>query len=686
MHAPVVFNLLVWLLIHVQPTQAIDRVGVDLSFLRGDQWRLESPRGNILLTAGGLALDLSADALVVGGKTRLKGLALRCVEFEINTGYIVCLEGRASFQLAATNELHQTRFEFVYRRSDSHWRAAGELVLKQGSLHWSALRNATGVSVDIAASGLGAPLLLPWVESVYPEINSISGTLTEVAIELRVPFDGAPAGTFEFHGTDLGFDTEKGLVAAAGMTIGATGEWHGRDNGVSYHVSTTLNSGQLLVGSFYTETNGPPITLELRGHLVDTNLSVARFSFDDPDAATIGGSLKVNLQPDFTLEQANIHFEQLQFPGFYTDYLQAPLAEAGFGQLTTRGQVSGTLNIRDQQVSAVEFTIDRLGIEDAKQRFEVTGLGGHIRWQREGESFISDFGWLKAAVYRIDLGQAHFRFAAAGGEIELLEPAFLPILDGGLQIEAFKAEHLLQGESEFLFDARLIPISMGALTNVFGWPAMEGKIAGHIPEVMLEGGVYRLGGTLVLSVFGGAIEVANLRIERPFGVLPNLAADIEVDYLDLSRLTSVFTFGKIRGQLSGYVRNLRLLNWRPVHFDAVLRTPPGDDSEHRISQRAVDTLSSLGGGGPGAISSTFLRIFDDFGYEALGLSCELNDNICHMGGVAPAPNGGYYIVEGSGIPRVDVIGYVRWVDWPQLIEQLVASIQGKPPTMGEPDS
>ena len=42
-----------------------------------------------------------------------------------------------------------------------------------------------------------------------------------------------------------------------------------------------------------------------------------------------------------------------------------------------------------------------------------------------------------------------------------------------------------------------------------------------------------------------------------------------------------------------------------------------------------------------------------------------------MDGVEPAGHG-YYIVRGSGLPRIDVIGSQRRVAWSRLVKQLQA--------------
>ena len=85
----------------------------------------------------------------------------------------------------------------------------------------------------------------------------------------------------------------------------------------------------------------------------------------------------------------------------------------------------------------------------------------------------------------------------------------------------------------------------------------------------------------------------------------------------------------------------------PEAFDANFYTPPGDKSKHRISQRAVTNLSSIGGGSGGGVAAALqgglLRFFDDFGYDRLGLTCRRANDVCVMGGVGPAKNG-YCIV------------------------------------------
>jgi hypothetical protein len=115
-----------------------------------------------------------------------------------------------------------------------------------------------------------------------------------------------------------------------------------------------------------------------------------------------------------------------------------------------------------------------------------------------------------------------------------------------------------------------------------------------------------------------------------------------------------------------------MVNWQPIAFNALFITPKNDDSTHLISQKAVNNLTSLGGNGAiNALSRGVLSFFENFSYERLGWGCRLENGVCEMRGVEDAPNG-YYIVKGGGLPRIDVIGYNKRVNWNELLNRLKA--------------
>ena len=83
-----------------------------------------------------------------------------------------------------------------------------------------------------------------------------------------------------------------------------------------------------------------------------------------------------------------------------------------------------------------------------------------------------------------------------------------------------------------------------------------------------------------------------------------------------------------------------------------------------------------GGGLGNSLQAQALKLFDDFGYRRIGISCRLAEEVCEMDGLRSAGNS-FIIVEGSGLPRLTVVGFNRRVDWPTLVERLVAVTQGE---------
>jgi hypothetical protein len=165
---------------------------------------------------------------------------------------------------------------------------------------------------------------------------------------------------------------------------------------------------------------------------------------------------------------------------------------------------------------------------------------------------------------------------------------------------------------------------------------------------------------------------SNIRLQDPLGNFPRFFADVRARDLDLGLVTRTFEVGSITGKLEADVLGLELFAWTPQAFDARLATPKGDKSRHRISAKAVSSLSNVGGGGGGvvqALQSGVLKFFDEYNYDKLGIRCRLRGDVCEMSGVEPAPNG-YYIVKGSGIPRIDIVGNQGRVRWSQLISTI----------------
>jgi len=233
---------------------------------------------------------------------------------------------------------------------------------------------------------------------------------------------------------------------------------------------------------------------------------------------------------------------------------------------------------------------------------------------------------------------------------------------------------------EVRFGLDLQRLDIAQLSQALGWPAFTGELTGRIPEARYSNERLDFQGGLSVELFGGAVQVSSLAMERPFGVAPTLSSDIAFEDIDLEALTGVLGFGTITGKLDGRIERLRLVDWEPVAFEARLDTDRDaarrDGVRQRVSQRAVQDLSSVSDASfMSSLQSQLIGLFDDFGYRRIGISCRLAEEVCEMDGLGSAGNG-FIIVEGSGLPRLSVVGFNRRVDWPTLVERLKAASTG----------
>jgi hypothetical protein len=244
----------------------------------------------------------------------------------------------------------------------------------------------------------------------------------------------------------------------------------------------------------------------------------------------------------------------------------------------------------------------------------------------------------------------------------------LPVLDGKLEIKDFQAAEK-KGEWTWKFSGGLSPLSLSNLTKSMKMPELKGNISGEIPVVEYANHDIKMGGALVIQLLDGFAIIKDVALYRALGDAPRFTADVDARNLDLALMTEAFSFGKMQGRVDLRIAEMELVKWKPVRMDASVMSSTGNYAK-KISQQAVQNISALGGAGAAAaIQRSFLQFFEQFGYDKLGLTCKLRNNICEMGGVESTPQG-YVIVKGGGIPAITVMGYNRTVGWQELLERV----------------
>ncbi len=520
-------------------------------------------------------------------------------------------------------------------------------------------------------------LPLSWLQGVLASVWS--GHLGSGRLDAELALDVRQAGvqsSGQFTLSGAGFDTPTGTLAAQGLSGSGRYTLDKASEPASIDLDATLRGGQLLLGPIFARLPGHPVQLGLHAEMQHGGaIELSRLRVTDADALQLDGALAFDAGNHLTmLKLERFH---ASFPAAYQRYGQAWLSTLGLRNMSMTGQLSGSLDLRPDGLHSFAFSTDGLDLADGDGRLAISGLQGGLDWAAQGDRPATTLGWRSLQLYRIPNGAALSHWQSRAGALSLQQPLQIPVLKGQLRVSAFDWRPAAAKGQRLATSLVLTGIDMAAFSRAMGWPAFPGTLAGAIPSLRWVDNHFELQGGLTANLFGGFVDITRLSLQQPFGPSPVLSADMRLQQLDLAAITSVFDFGSISGRLDGSVDGLRLVNWSPVAFKASLLAGSGG----RISQRAVNNLTTVGGGGiAGGLQGMVLKLFKTFGYSRIGLNCTLQGAVCKMSGLN-SDSGGYTIVEGSGLPHLQVIGHQTEVDWPTLVTRLTDAIHGASPVV-----
>jgi len=484
---------------------------------------------------------------------------------------------------------------------------------------------------------------------------------------------------------DVSLDSPEGRFAAEGLNLQALGTWKfGSTQKID--IDAKFLAGEVLADSFYTAFGPQVLSLNAQLELTGDQLKVKALKLSDDGSIVLQASASLNLQDPIKTLRYRVKDLHMQFPAAYERYLEPVLASATLDQLSVVGGFQWTGSGEGSDFPNGTLVFDELSVVDQRRgRFAFTGMSAQV--QVGASQGLSEFSWRGLLLGRINLGAGKIDLKTAPGLFELAQPLNLHVLGGKFVVDEFSLQLPAAGtdaEPVVNFNAGLNAMDMEQLTAALGWPTFAGKISGQIPGASFNQGVLTVDGLLSFEAFDGRIQLSQLRVERLFGVLPSLAADLEIQDLDLQLLTSAFEFGRIAGRLDGYVRDLRMLDWSPVSFDAWIGTPARQADSKQISRQAVNSLTSIGGGGAtAALTGPLMRMFSNFSYRRLGMGCKLENYVCSIRGLQDEDNSAV-IMEGSGVPKLMIKVFNRQMDFPQLMANLSTASSGEDIRIGDP--
>ncbi|GEM_PF-1261828 len=430
-----------------------------------------------------------------------------------------------------------------------------------------------------------------------------------------------------------------------------------------------ITAGEALLGDFYFDWQQQPLDWSLEVWLTATGHVEKMQGSVGVDGVFILDFHAVNLNKKGKPKNGFIRFQVDSLERLNTLYLKDFLALKGWADARFFGKMHGELHWRDNQWHKADISLSDVDMTVKTKKLATKALSGELHWRAFKPVPPSWLHWRQMMLAGLPVQAAGLGFFFAGDSLRFPDRTTLPVFDGALVIDHLFMSRLFSAAIDVDFSGRIEPISLALITAKMGWPVMQGTLSGIIPGMHKKGEQIAFDGTIDISVFGGQLKVSHLSMERLFGVAPVIAADIAFDKLNLQNITTTFDFGEITGLVAGTVNGLRITNWKTDRMDAEIHSVKSPGVKQTLSQKALDRISSLGGV-QGAISRSFLRFFKRFRYHRLGLRCRLRQEVCEMGGIRPF-KGGYLLVEGGGLPRVNIIGYQRFIDWEEFLDRLL---------------
>ena len=523
---------------------------------------------------------------------------------------------------------------------------------------------------------------LAWAQALltqaWPEARLKGGTF-DAALAIEAPTDRPLriSGPLRLRGVAL--ETADAAIAGEGLGGDLRIDYRTTPASSLLAIDGELRGGEFLTGNTYVALPATPVGLRIDAAKRDGGgWDVPRIEWRDGEA--LQASAAMRFDPDGALQSLRADARSGDMTPLKPRYLSGWMGLFGLAEVDLHGAMDLHVETRGGGLARIDADLHGVDLRDPARRFVFDGLAGNLRYS--GSAPVgSELRWEGGQVYGLAFGPARLPMASADGLLRFREDVRIPLMEGTLTLR--DAVIRPPGETagmDIRFGLGLHDIDFGKVSQALGLPAFQGRLSGDIPEARYADERIDFNGGLSMQLFDGRVVFSALALERPFGTAPSLSADIAFDGLDMLRLTEVLGFGSISGRLDGRIDGLRLVDWTPVAFDARFVTDPMPGTKQRISQRAVQNISSVGDSSfVSSLQGQLIGLFDDFGYRRIGIGCRLANEVCAMSGLdSHASQGGnaFTIVEGAGLPRLDVVGFNRNVDWPTLVERLVAVGKG----------
>jgi len=609
----------------------------------GGAFKAAGPMQELLRGSAGLDWKLSAGA----GNVHYDGRSLPLGKLEI----------QATAQAAGGS----LRVDSVDIRSETVGRLSGSFAVRGGS-----------PSGAVSGSGLPAGSVL-----------SLAGALTgrdwngwspagAIDVALRIePAEGGPLVAAKIALGRIGFSSPAG--DAMGQNIEGRLDLMARlRSRPLLTADLAMSRGEALWGTVYIDFAREPLDLHAR---------VARTGADEYGDILIDGGLagfgRLGVEGEARREgghwrhRGKLVLSETRLGPVFRTFLRDPLA-ASHPDLAAL-EMDGTARM-DLSFSGSKETADmngRLLLRDgaARRAGEPPVLSGldidlpiaySLGVPDPGSPRPSDAaGWGRLSLKELrlsgqQLGPLEMPVALVRNRLYLRGAVDAPLFGARLHLQRIQVDEPLSPAFRIAMAARLEELDLARLG--VKKPALEGRLGGLLDPVRIGRDRLTAAGDLTGDLFGGRVDIRNLTVDRPFSPGREIGADVDVDRLDMERLSEALGVGRITGRLSGGLKGLRIAYGQPVAFHLKMESVPEKGVPQQVSLKAVNSISlvSTGSALSGAGLSLMTAFFREFAYEKIGFECSLKNDIFTVRGLIHE-DGVEYLVKRRLFTGINVV-------------------------------
>jgi hypothetical protein len=373
---------------------------------------------------------------------------------------------------------------------------------------------------------------------------------------------------------------------------------------------------------------------------------------------------------------------ELQFPQLETGFnlhlrpLLATLSRQ-LGQLDLGGTLAavgaGFWGTDDWEITGVLHP-DTFSLKHRTADFSMLDLSGEIPFVLSSGDETSDVahnGFLTFSQLQtgpVDSAASYLTLTATTNRLTFIDPWKLNLASGQILIENLGIGHDSAGLSIRGY-SRIEHIDLQEFTQALELTPMQGSLSADLGEFEYVDGMLQSEGEAHIDVFGGTMQIRNLRGHDIFSSYRSLEGDIDFHGIDLEQLTRTFAFGEINGIMDGYIHDLRLFGKVPSAFVAELSTR--EQGQRNISVKALNNLTVISQGGlSAALSRGVYRFIDFYRYRKIGLLCVLRNDVFVLKGTARSDSDLHLVDGGLLPPRIDILAPGTGISFREMLRRL----------------